>query len=119
MATSRSASVTSYQLKAFRELVQEMRELQVFHVKLGDWEIQMSQYAFVPKQQPLPVQPQLEQPSPIEAYPEIMAPFQAFKPWVAKPPKKEPLKQAPYDPVDPSGSLDDEKLFLSDLPMEH
>lgn len=118
MPKSRSAPVSAYDLKAFRALVEEMRKLQVFHVKLGELEVQMSQYAFVPKPEVLPPSRPLAPPEPIEAYPELTAPFQAFRPWTSKPPKKEPVDTAPYDPTDPNGPLDDNALFASDLPLE-
>lgn len=106
----------------FAWLVKEMREHQVFHVKMEGVEVQMSQYAFAPKAAAAPafVAPAAPRPQrPAEA-PEFAA-IQAFKPWKSKPQSDAaPAEQwAPLDPTDPDAEIDDDALFGANIPSGH
>jgi hypothetical protein len=98
-------------------LMKEMIAGKIFHLKVGDIELQASQYAFVPKPEAIPAAPQLR-PAPLPEpadYPELSAPFQAFRPWAPK--KEQPVETRRIDPSDPDSPLDDDALFGSDLPQ--
>jgi hypothetical protein len=91
-------------------LMKEMLKYKVFHLKVGDVDIEMSQYAFVPKQElppPMPNAPQAPEPQMADA-------FEAFR-W--KRPVEQSVAPLPQDPTDPNGEIDDRALFGSDLPQ--
>jgi hypothetical protein len=108
-------------------ILKQMHASKVFNLKLGDWEIQLSQYAFAPAAH-VALPAQVPTARRVEEMPAAIAgPFAAFrppKPW-EKPPAAgelttEPVDdERPNDPTDPDSPIDDDRLFGMDLRQEH
>lgn len=125
--------------EALSWVLKQMSANKVFTLKLGDWEIQMSQYAYAPAQAGLPVAapPKPKAPEPIAEA--IAGPFSAFrqpKPWekvnaqrqldledeakrIAAQTQTQPdIHPATFSPTDPNGEMDYDSLLGANIPGE-